>query len=84
MKRPLLHCPSCGWDGTTLGAHGHAFKYLEEVTSMRTVVGVTKRSVRVACDERITGDGPDSSPRLMCANCLEEFPIPAGMKIAFS
>lgn len=79
-----LKCPSCGWDGSTLGMHGHAFKYLEEVTSMRSVIGLKGKAIKVDSDERITGDDPDSSSRLMCGNCLEEFPIPKGMKIEFS
>ena len=51
---------------------------------MRTVIGLKKRSIKVDCDERITGEDPDCRPRLMCGNCLEEFPIPDGMKIEFS
>ena len=84
MKKTTLKCPACGWDGSTSGMHGHTFKYLEEVTSMRSVIGVRARVIKVDCDERIPVDDPGASPRLMCGNCLEEFAIPAGMKIEFS
>lgn len=84
MKKNKLKCPSCGWDGSSFSQHGSSFKYLEEVTSMRSVVGARKGVIKVDCDERIDSDDPGSSPRLLCASCLEEFPIPDGMKIEFS
>jgi hypothetical protein len=84
MRRQSLRCPHCGWDGASPGVHGHAFRFLEEVTSMRTVIGTTSRAIRVDSDERIAVDDPGAAPRLLCGNCLEEFDIPEGMKIAFS
>jgi len=79
-----LVCPSCGWDGSTDGQHDFCFRYLEEVTSVRRVEGVSKEGVlSIAAEERIDIEDSGENARFQCGNCLEEFPIPEGLTFEF-
>ncbi len=79
-----LVCPSCGWDGSSDGAHDFCFRYLEEVTSIRRVEGFNAAGVlEIAGEERIDVDDAGVNARIECGNCLAEFPIPEGVKIDF-
>ncbi len=84
MKPAPLTCPACGWTARTLGVHGHAFRYIEEVTSMRWVLGVgPSGAVRVDASDRIAVEEGGRSPRLQCGECLAEFPLPSDAEVEF-
>lgn len=85
MRAHRLRCPTCGWDGSTDGAHDFCFRYLEEVTSIRRVEGVNVAGVlEIAGEERIAVDDAGQNPRFQCGNCLTEFPVPKDLKIDFT
>ncbi len=84
MTSRTLTCPYCGWTGRTLGAHAAGFRYLEEVTSIRSVEGFGASGVlRVDARERIGIEDPGRRPRLLCGDCLAEFPLPRGTVLDF-
>ncbi len=79
-----LSCPHCGWTGRSPGAHGRTFRYLEDVTSMRWVEGIDAAGVlRVDASEHISTEEDGRSPRLLCGECLGEFPLPRGVEVVF-
>jgi hypothetical protein len=82
MTMLKLTCPHCAWDASADGAHYSCFRYLEEVTSTRRVIGMKNRhALAVEAGEKIGVDDEGSYPRLLCGNCLEEFPVPDGITI---
>lgn len=77
-----LTCPHCGWTGDSPAGQGRAFRYLEEVTSLRWVVDLEAGGLlRVEASEHAEEGG--LSPRLLCGECLGEFPLPAGIEVEF-
>ncbi len=84
-----LKCPHCGFDGSTEPRHrSEAFLYLEDIVCFREVhVPKTKKAKGVIQIDGLykTGDGFDdgTNPRLMCGNCLHEFPVPEGVELEF-
>ena len=79
-----LKCPECGWDGTEDGVNGGWFRYLETVTNDRRVEGFNADGVlEVSGDDHIAIDDCGENHRLMCGNCMHEFPIPEGIEIDF-
>ncbi len=74
-----LVCPHCGWDGTEPGDHWHCFRYLEEVTNEREVCGYNAQgTLLIAGQDHIAIEDGGTNHRLLCGNCLEEFPLPEG------
>ncbi len=58
-----LSCPHCGWTGRSPGTHGRAFRYLEDVTSLRWVEGLDAAGVlRVDAAEQISTEDDGRSP----------------------
>ncbi len=79
-----LACPHCGWTGQSPGAHGRAFRYVEDVTSLRWVEGLDATGVlRVDASELSAIEEGGRSPRLLCGECLGEFPVPSEIGIQF-
>ncbi len=79
-----LSCPHCGWTGRSPGAHGRAFRYLEDVTSLRWVKGMDPTGVlRVDASEQMPSEDGGRSPRLLCGECLREFRLPRGIEVEF-
>jgi hypothetical protein len=84
MKRAAITCPACGWAARSPGAHAHAFRYIEEVTSIRWVMGVdASGTLRIDASDRIADEEGGRSPRLQCGECFAEFPLPTGTKVEF-
>jgi len=84
MKRAPITCPACGWAARSPGAHAHAFRYIEEVTSMRWVTGVgASGALRVDAADHIVDEEGGRLPRLQCGECLAEFPLPSGAEVVF-
>lgn len=84
MKLATITCPACGWAARSPGAHGHAFRYIEEVTSMRWVRGVAADgALRVDASDRILDEEGARAPRLQCGACLAEFPLQSGTDVEF-
>ena len=78
-RRRRLVCPNCGWDTSKPGAHWHCLRYLEEVTHEREVHGFDEHGVLIVdVEERISIEDGGANHRLLCGNCLEEFPLPDG------
>lgn len=78
-----LRCPHCGWTGRSPGAHGRAFRYLEDVTSLRWVEGMADGVLRVDASELMSIEEGGRSPRLLCGECLGKFPLSSGAKVRF-
>jgi hypothetical protein len=80
-------CPHCGYtDSTVRGEGGPGFALLEDITVSRAVQGI--RDGQLAVDSTYhTGAGYDEglpgTLRLECRRCLREFPLPAGVDIAW-
>lgn len=84
MKRAPITCPACGWAARPPGVHAHAFRYIEEVTSMRWVMGVdASGAIRVDASDHIATDEGGRAPRLQCSACLSEFPLPSSARVEF-
>lgn len=84
MTARTLRCPSCGWDGSEGGLHDDSFRYLEEVTNIRRVEGFNAHGVlEVSGEDHIDLEDCGANQRLLCGNCLTEFPIPADVSIDF-
>jgi hypothetical protein len=84
MSIAEIACPSCGWNGRSPGAHARAFRYLEDVTSMRWGEGADASGApRVDASDQIDDEERGRSPRLLCGECLAEFPLPRGTRIVF-
>jgi hypothetical protein len=82
MPTKRLVCPSCGWDGSTDGQHDAWFRYLEEVTNERRVDGFAPDGrLLVAAEDHIAIEDDGVNHRLICGNCLNEFPVPEGLEI---
>jgi hypothetical protein len=79
-----ITCPSCGRQGQSPDLPARAFRYLEDVTSLRWVEGVdASGALRVEAGEQIDVEEGGRSPRLQCAECLVEFPLPRGTEVKF-
>lgn len=77
-----LVCPSCGWDASDLGRRGHRFLYLEEVTNQRPVYGIHEAGMlQIEAFNQIGIDDGGWNQRLLCGNCLTEFPLPERFEI---
>ncbi len=84
MEPAPITCPACGWAARSPGAHAHAFRYIEEVTSMRWVTGVAASgALRVDASDHIVDEEGGRSPRLQCGECLAEFLLPSGTEVEF-
>jgi hypothetical protein len=85
MTAPQLTCPDCGWTVEKRGINGQSFLYLEEVTNIRPVLGLSPAGVlKITGHDHIATEDNGENPRLQCCNCLTEFPIPAELEIDFS
>lgn len=84
MRPAQIVCPTCGWEARSPGAHAHAFRYIEDVTSVRWVMGVAASgALLIAASDRILDEEGGRSPRLQCGECLAEFSLPGGMDVEF-
>lgn len=84
MELAPITCPACGWAARSPGAHARAFRYIEEVTSARWVMGVgVSGKLRVDASDRILDEEGGRSPRLQCGECLSEFPLPSSATLEF-
>lgn len=80
------HCQSKQGDNTRV-----VFYYIEDIQNHRDVVeivtdGETGGEVTLlVAGHYETGEGYDDgdSPRLLCRNCVTEFPVPAGLAVDF-
>jgi hypothetical protein len=83
-----LKCPHCGYDGSSPPWHredDEPFLYLEDIVCYRRVLLEGRQGVLNIHGLYHTGEGFDDgeNARLMCGDCLEEFPIPPGLEIDF-
>lgn len=92
-----LKCPHCGYEGNHPPQHrgkDEAFLYLEDIICHRTVIPnedeLSTSTYEPATTLLVrgyyqTGEGFDdgSNPRLLCGDCLEEFPVPEGVEVEF-
>ena len=82
-----LKCPHCGYDGSTEPSQREEkFAYLEDIVCWREVADdQDDLDTLVVNGYYQSGEGFDdgSNPRLMCGDCLGEFPIPEGAELEF-
>jgi hypothetical protein len=80
-------CPHCGYDGSRdPRERSEAFLYLEDIQCYREVLHEESRgnTLKVASLYR-TGEGFDdgTNGRILCGNCLGEFPVPEDLDVEF-
>ena len=71
-----IECPKC--------QNRDSFRYLEDMTAERKVIGVNRRDKKLKIDGEYSTEGYDESStneRLACALCWTEFPLPDGFEI---